>query len=66
MVGAKAKGSSMGLHGNGDGFWGSWVLEAAGKASKAVRQAFEADGVGGLRGSWGGCSAEQRIKVARG
>ena len=44
MVGAKAKGSSMGLHGNGDGFWGSWVLEAAGKASKAVRQAFEADG----------------------
>ena len=47
MVGAKAKGSSMGLHGNGDGFWGSWVLEAAGKASKAVRQAFEADGVGG-------------------
>ena len=44
MVGATAKGSSMGLHGNGDGFWGSWVLEAAGKASKAVRQAFEADG----------------------
>ena len=44
MVGATAKGSSMGLHGNGDGFWGSWVLEAAGKASKAVRQASEADG----------------------
>ena len=44
MVGAKAKGSSMGLLGNVDGFWGSWVLEAAGKASKAVRQASEADG----------------------
>ena len=44
MVGATAKGSSMGLHGNGDGNGGSWVLEAAGKASKAVRQASEADG----------------------
>ena len=42
MVGATAKGSSMGLHGNGDGNGGSWVLEAAGKASKAVRQASEA------------------------
>ena len=53
MVGAKAKGSSMGLHGNGDGFWGSWVLEAAGKASKAVRQAFEADGVASeAAGGW--------------
>ena len=52
MVGAKAKGSSMG---NGDGFWGSWVLEAAGKASKAVRQAFEADG--GASEAAGGCSA---------
>ena len=52
MVGATAKGSSMGLHGNGNGNGRSWVLEAAGKASKAVRQASEADG-GGLRGSWG-------------
>ena len=49
MVGATAKGSSMGLHGNGDGNGGSWVLEAAGKASKAVRQAFEADGGGPQR-----------------
>ena len=55
MVGATAKGSSMGLHGNGDGFWGSWVLEAAGKASKAVRQASEADG--GASEAAGGCSA---------
>ena len=55
MVGATAKGSSMGLHGNGDGFWGSWILEAAGKASKAVRQAFEADG--GASEAAGGCSA---------
>ena len=54
MVGATAKGSSMGLHGNGDGFWGSWVLEAAGKASKAVRQVFEADG--GASEAAGGCS----------
>ena len=49
MVGATAKGSSMGLHGNGDGNGGSWVLEAAGKASKAVRQASEADGGGAQR-----------------
>ena len=55
MVGATAKGSSMGLHGNGDGNGGSWVLEAAGKASKAVRQASEADG--GASEAAGGCSA---------
>ena len=36
MVGATAKGSSMGLHQNGDGNGGSWVLEADGGASEAA------------------------------